>query len=56
MVLFSREHLERLLGFVQRIFPRWGSQVHEWILKQREVFQERKPDPTVPLIELYYYL
>lgn len=47
VLLFSRDYLEHAIRFVQRTFPAWGEAFHQWILTQRTVFQERRPDPFV---------
>lgn len=47
VLLFSRDYSEQIVRLFYSYLPRWAHSIQEWILTQRAVFQERKPDPTV---------
>lgn len=51
--LFSRDYLEQAIRMVREYVPSYGTTLHDWLLAQRSVFQERRPDPFVLFIFIW---
>ncbi|PJF18098.1 Transmembrane protein 49, partial [Paramicrosporidium saccamoebae] len=54
--LFSRDYLEQAITLVKTRLPSWGHAFHDWLLTQRAVFQERRPDPIMDKISTVWHV